>query len=55
MVNDSKAEAWEREVREILVQVFDTDNRACRLAGMVLALLYDREDLLRHISRSQGN
>jgi hypothetical protein len=55
MVDDAKTETWEREAREVLVQSLDTDNRACRLAGIVLALLHDGEDLLRYISRSQGD
>jgi len=55
MIDDTKAERWECEAREILVQAFDTDDRSCRLAGMVLALLHDREGLLKRISSSQGN
>ena len=42
MVDDAKAESWEQEAREAIVQLLDTDNRAFRLAGMVLALLHDR-------------
>ena len=55
MVDDAKAGNWEREARDLLVQPFDTDNRAYRLAGMILALLHEREALLKYISRSQAN
>jgi hypothetical protein len=55
MVDDNRAANWEQEAREVLIQCFDTDNRAYRLAGMVLALLDDRQALLKYISRSHGN
>ena len=55
MVDDARAANWEQEAREVLIQCFDTDNRACRLAGMILVLIHDRDALLRHISRSQSN
>jgi len=55
MVDDAKAEKWKREAQEAMAQTFDTDNRAYRLAGIVLALIRDREDLLHYISRSQSN
>ena len=53
MVDDDKTENWKREAEDAMVQTFDTDNRAYRLAGIVLALIRDREDLLRYINRSQ--
>ena len=55
MVDDAKTESWRREAQEVMVQTFDSDNRAYRLAGIVLALIRDRNDLLQYISRSQAN
>jgi hypothetical protein len=55
MIDDDKAGNWEREARDALIQSFDIDNRAYRLAGMILALLHEREALLKYISRSQSN
>jgi hypothetical protein len=55
MVDDKKAEAWEREAREILVESLHTNDRACRLSGIILTLLHDGQTLLNHISRSQAN
>jgi hypothetical protein len=55
MLDDTKAANWKREAQEVILQAFDTDNRAYRLAGIILALIRDREDLLHYISRSQAN
>ena len=54
MLDDIKAQRWEREAQEMSVQFFDPDDRACRLPGIALVLLDDRHALLKYISRSQA-
>ena len=48
-------QAWEREARDAHARFYGTEELAGHLAAIVLALLRDRQDLLRHCSRSQGN
>ena len=55
MVDDARAQEWDREARDALARFYGTDQLAGHLAGIVLALLRDRQDLLNHCSRSQGD
>ena len=48
MVDDNRAKAWEREARNAHTRYYGTSDPAGHLAGIVLALLRDREDLLAH-------
>jgi len=48
MVDDQRAQAWEHEARAAHAHYYCTDNPVAHFAGIVLALLQDREDLLAH-------
>lgn len=48
MVDDQRAQTWEREARAAHAHYYGTDNPVAHFAGIVLALLQDREDLLVH-------
>jgi hypothetical protein len=53
MVDDARAQTWEREARSAIARWYGTQEPAGNLACVVLALLHEREDLLRFIERSQ--
>lgn len=53
MVGDARAQTWEREARNAIARWYGTNEPAGNFACVVLALLYEREDLLRYIERSQ--
>jgi len=55
MLSEERASAWEREAKAALAQYFGTTEKAGDLAAIVLALLEEREALLRYVDRSRGN
>lgn len=55
MVDDRRAQQWDREARDALARFYGTDDPAGHLAVVVLALLRDRQDLLRHCRPSAGD
>jgi hypothetical protein len=55
MVDNARATEWEREARSALAQFYGTSDKTGNLAAIVLALLEEREALLRYVERSQAS
>ena len=55
MVDEGRALAWEREARDAHARFYGTAEPAGHFTAIILVLLRDREDLLRHCDRTQGN
>lgn len=56
MVDDARAQKWEQDARNTLARSYGTGEPAAHLASVVLALLSDRDSLIRYAERiSQTN
>lgn len=55
MVDEARAREWEQEARCAHSRYYGTHELAGHLAGIVLALLRDRDDLLRHLEKDSAS
>jgi hypothetical protein len=54
MVDETRAKQWELEARSVHARYYGTQDPLAHFAGIVLALLRERDDLLRHLERDSA-